>query len=104
MPPPASGNVEMVSLTDGTMSLRGRFRHKGTRYRVVFGHDVDGWTEARGRRELTMILAQLSAGIAIEQILARYEPDPASEEESTRRGSQCTSTPRTGWSAGAWGR
>lgn len=46
----------------------------------MFGHDIDGWTEARGRRELQVILAQLSAGIPIEQGLARYEPEPVPEE------------------------
>lgn len=37
--------------------------------------------EARGRRELPMILAQLSAGISIEQVLAHYEPEPAHGED-----------------------
>ena len=81
MPRPASGNVEVRKLTDGTSSVRARFQHKGERYPVVFGLDVDGWTEARGRRELQMILAQLSAEVPIEQVLARYEPEPAHDED-----------------------
>ena len=64
----------MVPLQDGSVSVRGRFSHKGERYRAVFGRDVEGWTEQRGRQELKNIHAQLDAGIPIEQILARYEP------------------------------
>jgi integrase len=86
MPRPASGNIETVPLADGTISVRARLRHKGERCRVVLGRDVDGWTEARGRRELQMILAQLAAGIAIEQVLARYEPEPAHDEEEYASG------------------
>jgi integrase len=78
---PASGNIETVPLADGTVSVRARFRHRGERCRVVLGRDVDGWTEARGRRELTTILVQLSAGIPIEQVLARYEPEPTHDDE-----------------------
>jgi integrase len=86
MPRPASGNIETVTLADGTVSVRARFRHRGERCRVVLGRDVDGWTEARGRRELEMILAQLAAGIAIEQVLARYEPEPAHDEDEYASG------------------
>ena len=86
MPRPASGSVEVRKLRDGTSSVRARFRHKGERYPVVFGRDVDGWTEARGRRELQMILAQLSAGVPIEQVLARYEPKPAHDEDEYAAG------------------
>ncbi len=86
MPRPASGSVEVRKLRDGTSSVRARFRHKGERYPVVFGRDVDGWTEARGRRELQMILAQLSAGVPIEQVLARYEPEPAHDEDEYAAG------------------
>ena len=81
MPRPPSGSVEVRKLTDGTSSIRARFRHQGERYAVVFGRDVDGWTEARGRREAHMVVAQLSAGIPIEQILARYEPEPIQSED-----------------------
>jgi integrase len=83
---PASGNIETVMLADGTISVRARFTHRGERYRVVFGRDVDGWTVARGRRELQVILAQLSAGIPIEQVLARYEPEPAHDEDEYAHG------------------
>ena len=86
MPRPASGNIETVPLADGTISVRARFRHKGERCRVVLGRDVEGWTEARGRRELQMILAQLAAGIAIEQVLARYEPELAHDEDEYASG------------------
>lgn len=84
---PARGTIEPVPLTDGSQSIRGRFRHKGQRYRVAFGRDVDGWTEARGRRELDDILAQLRAGIPVKQILERYgqvedEPDLPTAEMS----------------------
>jgi len=78
---PARGTIESVPLSDGSLSIRGRFRHKGGRYRVAFGLDVDGWTEARGRRELDDILVQLRAGIPLTEILERYgqvdedEPD-----------------------------
>jgi hypothetical protein len=75
MPRPPSGTIEAVTLTDGTTSVRARFRHRGERCRVVLGRDVDGWTEARGRRELQTILAQLSADVPIEQVLARYAPE-----------------------------
>jgi integrase len=81
MPRPATGNVEVRKLTDGTSSVRARFRHHGKRYTVVFGRDVDGWTEARGRREANMIIAQLTAGIPIEQILAHYEPEPTHSDD-----------------------
>jgi hypothetical protein len=83
---PASGNVEVRKLADGTTSVRARFRHKGERYPIVFGRDVDGWTEARGRRELQMILAQLSAGVAIQQLLARYEPDSTQDDDEYAAG------------------
>jgi hypothetical protein len=52
----------------------------------VLGRDVDGWTEARARRELKMILAQLSAGIPVEPVLARYEPEPAHHEDEYAAG------------------
>jgi hypothetical protein len=86
MPRPASGNIETVPLADGTISVRARFRHRGERCRVVLGRDVDGWTEARARRELQMILAQLSADIPIEQVLARYEPEQAHGEDEYEAG------------------
>jgi integrase len=86
MPRPASGSVEVRKLRDGTSSVRARFRHKGERYPIVFGRDVDGWTEARGRRELQTILAQLSAGISIEQVLVRYEPEPAHDKDEYAAG------------------
>jgi hypothetical protein len=73
---PKTGTVEMVPLQDGSVSIRGRFSHKGERYRVAFGRDVEGWTEQRGGQELKNIYAQLEAGIPVEQILARYEPAP----------------------------
>src|SRR5438132_4314643 len=76
MPRPASGTVEAITLADGTVSIRARFTHAGRRTRVVLGRDVDGWTQARGRRELALILAQLSAGIPIEDLLARYALEP----------------------------
>jgi integrase len=86
MPRPASDNVETVTLADSTVSVRARFTHKGERYRVVLGRDCDGWTEARGRRELQMVLAQLSAGIPIKQVLARYELEPAHDEDEYAAG------------------
>jgi integrase len=73
---PKTGTVETVPLQDGSVSIRARFSHKGERYRVVFGRDVEGWTEQRGHQELKNIYAQLDAGIPVEQILARYEPAP----------------------------
>src|ERR1700677_3577287 len=74
---PKTVTVEMIPLHDGSVSVRGRFRYKGERYRAAFGRDVEGWTEQRGRQELKNIRAQLDAGIPIEQILARYDPAPA---------------------------
>jgi hypothetical protein len=73
---PKTGTVEMIQLHDGSVSVRGRFRYKGERYRAAFGRDVEGWTEQRGRQELKNIHAQLDAGISIEQILTRYDPAP----------------------------
>jgi integrase len=73
---PRKGMVETVPLRDGSASIRGRFRHRRERYRVVFGRDVEGWTEQRGSQELKNIYAHLDAGISIEEILARYEPAP----------------------------
>ena len=83
---PSTGAIEMVPLQDGSVSVRGRFRHKGERYRVAFGRDVEGWTEQRGRQELKNIHAQFDAGISIEQILARYEPAPLPELSDYRPG------------------
>src|SRR6202034_2537211 len=74
--PQKPGRSETVPLRDGSVSVRARFRHDGERYRIVFGRDVEGWTEQRGRQELTNVYAQLDAGIPIKQILARYEPAP----------------------------
>ncbi len=68
------------------MSIRGRFRYKGERYRVAFGLDAEGWTEARGRQELQNIYAQLDADVPIEQILARYEPEPPPAPSEYRAG------------------
>jgi integrase len=73
---PKTGSVEMVPLRDGSVNVRARFSHEGERYRIVFGRDVEGWTEQRGRQELKNIYAQLAAGIPIEQILVRYESVP----------------------------
>ncbi|MGH3260535.1 MAG: hypothetical protein ACRDNS_00925, partial [Trebonia sp.] len=69
---PARGEILPIPLADGSISFRGRFTHAGGRYRVVFGRDVEGWTEARARRELDDILAQLRAGIPVTDILERY--------------------------------
>ena len=74
---PAVGIIETAELADGSSSFRGRFRAAGERHRVVFGRDVDGWTEARARSELDDICAQLKAGIPLAQILERYAPKPA---------------------------
>ncbi len=83
---PKTGTVEMVPLKDGSVSVRGRFSHRGERYRAVFGLDVEGWTKQRGERELKNIYAQLDAGIPIEQILARYDPPPLSVLSDYRPG------------------
>ncbi len=83
---PRTGTVETVPLKDGSVSIRGRFQHKGERYRAAFGRDVEGWTEQRGRQELKNIHAQLDAGIPIEQILARYEPAPLPAPSDYRPG------------------
>lgn len=83
---PITGAIETIRLQDGSVSVRARFRHKGERYRVTFGRDVEGWTEARGRQELKNIYAQLDAGIPIEQILARYEPAPSPALSDYRAG------------------
>ncbi len=74
---PAVGIIETAELADGSTSFRGRFRAAGERHRVVFGRDVEGWTEARARSELDDICAQLKAGIPLAQILERYAPKPA---------------------------
>jgi hypothetical protein len=66
-----------VPLKDGSASIRGRLSHDGVRYRVVFGRDVEGWTKQRGMQELASVRALLAAGLPIEQVLARYEPEPA---------------------------
>lgn len=72
-----AGSVETVELADGSISIRGRFRHQGQRHRIVFGRDDQGWTEQRARRELDGIHAQLKAGIPVADILTRYQPEPA---------------------------
>src|SRR2546425_2353214 len=77
----APGTIEIVALADGAQSFRGRFTHAGQRYRVCFGRDDDGWTAARARRELDDVLAQLRAGIAVAQNLARYDA-PVAEPQS----------------------
>ncbi len=74
---PSTGTIESVPLKDGSASIRARFSHEGARYRVVFGRDVEGWTRQRAMQELANVRALLAAGIAIEQVLARYEPEPA---------------------------
>jgi len=82
---PATGQVMAEPLADGGSSIVGRFTHERHRRRVVFGREVDGWTLPRGRRELDDVLAQLKAGIPIEQILGRYEvphATPAAEPEA----------------------
>jgi integrase len=73
---PSTGSIESVPLKDGSASIRGRFNHDGVRYRVVFGRDVEGWTKQRGMQELANVRALLAAGLAIEPVLARYEPEP----------------------------
>jgi integrase len=70
----AFGTIESKPLGDGTTSIRGRLRHNGGRYRVVFGRDIEGWTEARGRLEMENIRVLLRAGLSIEEVLKRYEP------------------------------
>jgi integrase len=75
----AFGTIESKPLGDGTTSIRGRFRHNGGRYRVVFGRDVEGWTEVRARREMENIRVLLRAGMPIEEVLKRYEPAPSAD-------------------------
>jgi integrase len=73
---PVTGSIEAVPLKDRSVSIRARFRHEGVRYRIVFGRDVEGWTKERGAQELRNVYAMLSAGVPIEQVLARYESAP----------------------------
>ncbi len=74
---PSTGSIESVPLKDGSASIRARFSHEGLRYRVMFGRDVEGWTKERAMQELANVRALLAAGLPIEQVLARYEPEPA---------------------------
>ncbi len=59
------------------MSIRGRFGHRRQRYRLVFGRDVDGWTEARARQEMENIRVLLRTRMPVADVLARYTPDTA---------------------------
>jgi integrase len=70
----AFGTVESKPLGDRTTSVRGRFLHDGKRHRVVFGRDVEGWTEARARGEMENIRVLLRAGMPIGEVLERYQP------------------------------
>jgi integrase len=63
-----------MRLCDGTTSVRARFNHRGCRYRVAFGRDVDGWTEARARQEMQDIRVLLRAGMPIEEVQGRWRP------------------------------
>ena len=83
MPRRATGEIVTAKLSDGSVSIRGRFRHQGERHRVVFGRDDEGWTPERARRELDDILAQLRAGIPVADILARYEREPIKPARDT---------------------
>ena len=77
----AFGTIESVPLDDGATSIRGRFRHNGERYRVVFGRDDGGWTEARARREMENIRVLLRADMPVEEILKRYQPEPSADAD-----------------------
>lgn len=79
----AFGTIEPKPLGDGTTSIRGRLRHNGGRYRVMFGRDVDGWTEVRARREMENIRVLLRADMPIEEVLKRYEPAPLADVAPT---------------------
>ncbi len=68
------GAIESVALSDGTLSIRGRFSHRGGRYRIVFGRDVDGWTNARAAREMENVCVLLRAGMPLTEVLGRYAP------------------------------
>ena len=81
-----AGYVETVELADGSLSVRGRFRHQGERHRIVFGRDDQGWTEQRARRELDDIHAQLRAGIPVADVLSRYAPPEDSDRVGGRSG------------------
>ncbi len=70
------GTVESKELGDGTTSVRGRFNYRGCRYRVVFGRDVEGWTEARARQEMADICVLLRAGMPLDEVQSRYRPEP----------------------------
>ena len=78
----AFGMLESVALRGGARSVRGRFHHRGERYRVVFGRDVDGWTDARAQREMANIRALLQAGMPIAEVLGRYEAGPVETGKS----------------------
>jgi len=82
---PATGMVDLEPLADGTANVVARFRHEGERLHLTFGNEVDGWNKKRGRRELDDVLAQLRAGIPLEQIVERYRPKkrPAAETATT---------------------
>ena len=77
----AFGTIESAPLDDGATSIRGRFRHDGERYRVVFGRDDDGWTEARARREMENIRVLLQADMPLEEVLKRYQPEPSADAD-----------------------
>ncbi len=79
----AFGTIESKPLADRTTSIRGRFLHDGQRQRVVFGRDVDGWTEARARQEMENIRVLLRAGMPINEVLERYQPAPSAETDSS---------------------
>ncbi len=76
------GTIESTPLDDGSMSVRGRFRYRGGRYRVAFGRDTDGWTDARARRELENIRVLLRAGMPVEEVLKQYEAAPAADSDA----------------------
>jgi integrase len=78
----AFGAIEPVPLSDGTVSIRGRFSYQGERYRIVFGRDVDGWTTARASQEMQNVRVLLRAGVPIDDVLRRFGPALAEIEDS----------------------
>lgn len=70
----------MVPLKDGSVSVRGRFQHKGKRYRVAFGRDVESWTNsvgARSSRTSTRSWTPLSSLVqAVDRALMAWHDPP----------------------------
>jgi hypothetical protein len=83
MPPRATGTIERYEWKDGrTVTFRSRVRFKGSRYRIDFGTNHEGWNADRAQVELDNILRQCERGTwePPEKALA---PAPAAPQDET---------------------